>query len=75
MRRVAVAIAMMLASTGCSDDRRSNAQAEAPAANMVDGPVPDGTIVDLPMDSISNQDMVEGNEDAPFEGQVVESDR
>lgn len=75
MKRLALAAMLIASCTSCSDGNEAVAPIVANSTDVSAGPAPEGTIVDLPMDAISNQDMADEGGDAPIEGQIVESDR
>jgi hypothetical protein len=58
------------ACTGAPDAGQANGQQET----MRNGPAPDAEIVDLPMDSLNDEDMANDAGEG-LERQVVESDR
>lgn len=73
MRRSIVILALAMAATACMDDSGSR-QTASQQNDVLAGPAPDAEIVDLPMDSLSNDEMADEAGETPG-GQVVESDR
>lgn len=68
------AVAVLMMCHACTQQpSETRKPIESMSTNSIDGPVPQGRIVELPMDSISNQEMDE-NVEAIDEQQIVVSD-
>lgn len=73
MRTPVILLAIAIITTSCTD--RPNVQQDyAQQENLREGPAPDAEIVDLPMDSLNDDEMAEDTGES-LEGQVVESNR
>lgn len=73
MRASVVLLAIAIVTTACTD-KPSAQQGNAQQKGLRNGPAPDAEIVDLPMDSLNDDDMSDYTGEG-LEGQVVESDR
>lgn len=76
MIRSSLMVALVLASCACSEQRSDEKRPDvAEASDASAGPAPEAKIVDLPMDSISNEDIEDDGAGNAIEEQTVVSDR
>lgn len=76
MTRTSLVLGLIIACSACtqpgSEDNRS---AGAAASKEAHGPAPEARIVDLPMDSISNEDAEWEDHEEGSEQQIMETER